>query len=100
MAHDVFISYSSHDKQIADAICAALESEHIRCWIAPRDILPGTDYPKAIIEALNQSKLFVLVFSSNANRSKQVMREIERAASKELIFIPFRTEDVTPSKQI
>jgi len=34
MAHDVFISYSAEDKPIADAVCAALEAEHIRCWIA------------------------------------------------------------------
>ncbi len=38
---DVFISYSSDDKLIADAICAELESRRIRCWIAPRDALPG-----------------------------------------------------------
>ena len=25
MAHDVFISYASHDKPIADAVCSALE---------------------------------------------------------------------------
>jgi hypothetical protein len=44
MAHDVFISYSSHDKPIADAVCAGLEAAKIRCWIAPRDMLPGVPY--------------------------------------------------------
>ena len=34
MAHDVFISYSTKDKVIADAICANLENRGIRCWIA------------------------------------------------------------------
>lgn len=41
--HDVFISYASSDKPVADAVCAALEQRGIRCWIAPRDILPGLD---------------------------------------------------------
>ena len=31
--HDVFISYSSKDKPVADAVCAALESKRVRCWI-------------------------------------------------------------------
>ena len=41
MAHDAFISYSSKDKTIADAVCARLEARGIRCWIAPRDVRPG-----------------------------------------------------------
>ncbi len=36
MAHDVFISYSSKDKPIADAVCANIEAAGIRCWVAPR----------------------------------------------------------------
>jgi hypothetical protein len=46
MAHDVFISYSSKDKPTADAACAILESKGIRCWIAPRDILPSADWAR------------------------------------------------------
>jgi hypothetical protein len=38
MAHDVFISYSSKDKPVADAVCAGPEGRGIRCWVAPRDI--------------------------------------------------------------
>jgi len=46
MAHDVFLSYSSQDKPIADAVCAALEAKKIRCWIAPRDVLAGVPMAK------------------------------------------------------
>ena len=42
MAHDVFLSHSARDRSYADAIRAKLESRGIRCWIAPRDIRPGT----------------------------------------------------------
>src|ERR1700729_2235571 len=41
VAHDAFISYSSHDKAVADAATALLESRGIRCWIAPRDVARG-----------------------------------------------------------
>lgn len=100
MAHDVFISHSSQDKPIADAVCATLESRGIRCWIAPRDILPGTSWGEAIIDGINESKIMVLVFSSNANKSDQITHEVERAVHKGLPIIPFRVEDITPSKSL
>ena len=48
MAHEVFISYASQDKAVADAMCATLEARQIRCWMAPRDILPGIPYAEAL----------------------------------------------------
>ena len=95
---DVFISHSSEDKPIADAACAALESAGLTCWMAPRNIVPGADWGAAIIEGIEQSRLFVLVFTGHANRSPQVAREVERAAAKGLPIIPFRVEDVRPTK--
>jgi hypothetical protein len=100
VAYDVFISYSAKDKQIADALCATLESRRIRCWIAPRDVRPGTDYPAALIQALNNSRLLVLVFSKEANTSSQVMREVERAVAKGIPIIPLRVENVEPSESM
>jgi photosystem II stability/assembly factor-like uncharacterized protein len=97
MAHDVFISYSSKDKPVADAICNGLEHDGIRCWMAPRDILPGTNWGESIINAIGASKAMVIVFSSNSNGSTQVLREVERAVSKNVIILPFRIQDITPS---
>ncbi len=97
---DVFISYSSDDKLVADAVCAGLENTKIRCWIAPRDVLPGIPYAEAIIEGISNSLLMIVVFSESANSSQQVQREIERGVSKGLPIIPFRIEDVKPSKSM
>ena len=100
MAHDVFISYSTKDKPIADAVCATLERRGIRCWIAPRDILPGMDWGEAIIDAIEQCRVMVLVFSRNANASSQIKREVERAVNKNVTVIPVRIEDVPMSKSL
>ena len=100
MAHDVFLSYSSKDKPIADAVCGTLEGKKIRCWIAPRDVLPGVPYGEALVEAIEASRVMVLVFSSSANKSPQVMREVERAVSKGMPLIPLRIEQVPPSKSL
>jgi hypothetical protein len=98
MAHDVFISYSSKDKPTADAACAALESRGIRCWIAPRDVFPGEEYAASLVRALHECRVMVLVFSSGANRSPQVLREVERAVSRGVPILPLRIEDVPPSE--
>lgn len=98
--HDVFISYSSEDKPVADAMCATLESKGIRCWIAPRDILPGINYQEAIIDAIDESHIMVLIFSSHSNNSAHIIRELTEAVSKSVIIIPFRIEDVLPSKSM
>lgn len=100
MAHDVFISYSSADKPVADALCAGLESRGLRCWIAPRDIVPGLDWGAAIIDAITEARVMVLVFSSSANQSKQIKREVERAVAKGVSLIPLRIEDVPLGKTL
>lgn len=100
MAHDVFISYCTEDKPIADAVCATLEGQGTRCWIAPRDILPGTDWGEAIVDAINESKAMLLVFSSKANASQQIKREVERAVHRGIPLIPLRMDDAAPSKSL
>jgi len=94
MAHDVFISYASADKAIADAVCAAIEKEKIRCWVAPRDIQPGQEWPNAIVNAISSSKIMVLVFSSNSNNSPQVRKELSLAVNTEVIVIPLKIENI------
>lgn len=51
-----------------------LESRGIRCWIAPRDIIPGEDWGAAIIDAIKDARAMVLVFSSHSNESDQIKR--------------------------
>jgi WD40 repeat protein len=96
MTHDVFISYSSKDKPIADGICANLEAAGVRCWIAPRDIAPGEEWPRAITNAISNSQVMILVFSSASNSSSDVGREIVLAANHNLVIIPFKIENIEP----
>jgi hypothetical protein len=100
MSFDVFISYSTKDAIVAKATCAALEAAKIRCWIAPRDITPGSMWGASIVRAINQCRLMVLVFSSNANGSAQVHREVDQAFSKGKAVLPLRIEDVKPTDEL
>ena len=96
MPHEVFVSYAHTDKSIADAACALLEQQGIRCWVAPRDIEPGADWGAAVITAIKSCRAVVLVFSAAANTSPQILREVERAVHLGIPVIPVRLEDVMP----
>ncbi|MFC2064639.1 TIR domain-containing protein [Chloroflexota bacterium] len=96
MIFDVFVSYSSIDKTIADTIVSAMEANHIRCWYAPRDIKPGEDWGKAISSAIEQCKVFLIIFSENSNRSQRVLDEVNLAISHEIPILPFRIENIQP----
>jgi len=100
MAHDVFISYSNKDKSAAEAVCSILEQNSIRCWIAPRDITPGTPFAEGIIDGIKGSRVFVLIYSDNTNHSNQVIKEVDRAVHHGIAIIPLRLEDVPMSKQL
>lgn len=100
MAHDVFISHSVKDKKVAESICQALEKDGISCWIAPRNIIPGRKWGGSIIDAINGSKVMVLVFSKNANESQQILREVERSVNKGVPVIPFRIDEIDPNKDL
>ena len=77
--HDVFVSYCTRDKPVADAIVSRLEQAGMRCWVAPRDILPGMSWAEAIIHAIETTRLMVVVISGETNKSHHVPREVGRA---------------------
>jgi len=94
---DVFISYSSKEKAIADAVVAAHERAGIRCWYAPRDIAPGADWADSITKAIHDCSIMVLIFSKEANHSQRVIDEVNYAISQEKPLLPFRIESYDPT---
>jgi len=90
----VFLSYSSQDHEVADAVRTSLERAGVRCWIAPRDIREGEVWEDAIVRGIAGSKLVLCMLSSTANVSQQVQREIHFACEVDnKTVIPLRLED-------
>lgn len=89
-----FISFAHQDKPVADAIVQCLEQGGISCWVAPRDVTPGTPFEKTIMDAIYRTQIFVLVFSSKSNMSPHVLNEVREAWKRGIPIIPFRIEDV------
>jgi TolB-like protein len=100
MTPQVFISHSSKDNVVAEAVCQQLESADIPCWMAPRNIEYGSDWTEAIMRGITACRVFVLVFSENANGSGHVRREVAKAFSLGLQVIPFRIEDSVPKSSL
>ena len=94
MAHDVFISYSSKDKPVADAVCAGLEARGCAAGSRRATSCRAPSGAPRIIDAITGSKVMVLIFSAHANSSPQIKREVERAVAKGVKLVPFRIEDV------
>jgi TolB-like protein len=96
---DVFISYASQDKAVADAACQALELAGIPCWIAPRDVSPGEFYADAIVRALNEARVLVLMLTNEAVASPHVLREVERTSAKRhaIVALRFTSISLTPA---
>jgi len=100
MAHDVFISYSTANKSVANEVLSTLENRNIRCWIAPRDIPPGKLYGASLINAIKAAQIMVLVLSRGTNHSEYVVRELNEAVANGLMIISFRIEEVEPSENL
>ncbi|ORM85109.1 hypothetical protein HA44_04105 [Mixta gaviniae] len=81
---------------MAYRLIADLERRGIPCWISSRDIEPGEDYQKSIVDALESAPAMVLLFSDHANNSKEIPREMAIASGKSKPVIPVRIEDVVP----
>jgi len=96
LAHDVYISYSSQDKPVANTVCQALEKAGISCWIAPRDINPGEKWSAASSAAIREAAVMVLIFSAAANNSKMVTNELILGAKSGDAIIPFKIDQTMP----
>jgi len=88
----VFISYASQDAAVAQKVCSALEASGFLCWIAPRNVVPGTMYADGIVHAIDESSILVLILSEHAIASAHVGREIERAVSKRHPVVALRID--------
>lgn len=92
MNHHVFISHSSLDNKIANAICHYLEDAGIRCWLAPRDI-DTTDWAGSIMKGIHTCDVFVVIISQNSIPSPEVIKEVTEATRVCRYILPFKVDD-------
>jgi len=92
VAIDVFICHSSQDRDRVIEICESLERSGMTCWMAPRNVPAGAEWPAAISQAISDCLLVLVVLSEKSIESNQVGREIGNAAERGKTIIPYRLD--------
>ncbi len=87
---DVVICYAKEDKKQARQLNSRLETNGIKCWIAPRDINPGAKYEEALSKAIEGAEILILILSQASEKSEKVGKELEIAAENKIPIIPFK----------
>lgn len=95
--HDIFISYSHQDKQVATMVLSVLERSGIKCWIDYRDALPGNSFAASIVRAIKECKYFILLLSTSSGESTHVLNEVNSAVKAGKTIVPFKIDNAEMS---
>lgn len=93
--YDIFISYRRSDRAFADALVARLEARGVSVWY-DREIEGGADWREKIVDALQNSDMLAILFSEDANDSRQLKKELAVADQLEKPVVPILIEDTKP----
>lgn len=92
--YDIFISYSSKDQKLVEAMCHYLEERNLRCFVSYRDVPKGKDWAPYIEKGIEDSKVLVYVHTESSNMSEETTREINLAFEEGCVVIPFRVNSI------
>ena len=100
MKHQVFISYSRKDKDVADGLCEVLKENGIEYWIDKEGVYSSSNYKELIVDAIDVSKAVIFISSSHSNASINVVREIGYAVNMNKPILPLMLDDAPYAKSI
>lgn len=100
MKHQVFISYSRKDQEVADYLCDFLKENGIEYWIDKEGIFSSSNYKELIVDAIEVSKAVIFISSINSNSSINVIREIGYAVNMNKPILPLILDDAPYAKSI
>jgi hypothetical protein len=94
MAHDLFVSYSSKDRDRVRRWVQQLASFGVVCWMDEGGIDGAMLYGEEIVVALRSSSAVLLFLSRASVQSHNVIKEVTLAAESRKPILPFFLEDV------
>ena len=99
-SYDVFISYSSKDSHIVHNYAKYLEKEGYQVWYDVKGIYTGVEFSNEIVNAIENSKLFIFFSSENSNKSEWTKGEILTAQKFKKQILPVRIDDSDYDKSL
>jgi Tol biopolymer transport system component len=95
MAGEIFISYRRTDEAWARLLHSLLQAEGVEAWYDAQ-VGAGQDWRRATAKALEDSQIFVLLFSASAAQSREIAKELAAATLENKLIIPVRLENIAP----
>lgn len=92
MAHDVYLSYEEKDLETALDVCETLESNGLKCWMKNRDV-DDDNRVKAIINAIKQTRMVLVILSENSKTSKFINNEVNEAFDADKSFLVYYIDE-------
>jgi adenylate cyclase len=100
MPHDVFISYSSKDRDTAEQLVHLITSSGISVWIDKSGIDVATSWSSEIVDAIDNCKAMVVLLSRNSIASVNVVKEVSLAAEQKKKILPLDIEPVELPREL
>lgn len=97
---DVFISYSTKDKETVQPFYDYLIECGFSVWMDAVGIESGDLFKKEIVQAIESSSVFLFFSSENSNASPWVIREVGVANHKHKRIIPVKLDNSQYSNEI
>jgi hypothetical protein len=91
---EIFLSYSRRDSDRVVSLVEKLRLAGFKVWIDQSGIDGATIWAKEITDAIQQTKVFILVASANSLASDHVNREASLAMSEKKPILPIYLEPV------
>ena len=95
MAGEIFISYRRADEAWAQLLHSQLRAEGVEAWYDAQ-VGAGQDWRIATAQALESSRIFVLLFSEHAAQSSDIAKELAAATLEKKLIIPVRLQNIAP----
>lgn len=97
---EVFISYSSQDRERITQIADELEGGGIHVWLDRNKIPGASNYGLEIVRGIKSCKVFMLMCSNASMRSRNVKAEIQLAWKYERPYLPILLEEISYPEQL
>jgi hypothetical protein len=95
--HDIFICFSSKDEACARNVVGFLEARGLKCWMSSRDVPAGQNYQEAIVQALEDARGIVFLFSNFSSQSDEIKKELSLGGGFKVPVFPLRLSPIIPS---
>jgi hypothetical protein len=96
---DVYVSYSSKDKQHAEELAKELQALGVTVWL-DKELAPGSDFKRAISEAISNARLIAFLVEPSASQEKVQWEYMEALGNswsdQEKILVPILIGNAEP----